>query len=153
MNKFYLTTSAILLAIPSVFATTADFDHVVVVKTANGPVRIPAREYDAKQHELHVADELHDEHGVLHSAKFAPQPQPIAPAAPGGVAPVVAPIAPALPPYGVMNKGTRFFIVSTADGAKIIDNAQIDPNGYTSNADAWGVITAVNLQATPAAAS
>lgn len=153
MRKHYLTTAAILLAVPAAYAT-ADNTPVVVVKTANGPVRIPASEFNDKQHELHTADEHHDEHGVPRNragnVPGGPQMNaaPIAVQANGTpVAPVasIAPNAAPKPVYGVLQNKGRFYVVDGSNGTPISGVTGIDPKGYGSNADAWGAITAVNL--------
>lgn len=151
MKKLYLTTAAILLAVPAAFATS-DVEAITVIKTENGPVRIPASSFDAKEHTLHVADETHDEHGVVRSNHGNnPAPQASAPVAgSAGLIPPVAPIldpvtaqiastAPAAPPkqYGVLQNKGRFYIVNSADGTPVTDVPAIEAKGYTSNKDAW----------------
>lgn len=157
MKKLFLTSAALLSVIPSVFAT-ADVSSVVVVKTENGPVRIPASEFNNEQHILHTADDTHDEHGVARNrAGNSPGgPQTNTPIA-AGVAPG-APVAgvsaaPIAPPkqFGVLQNKGRFYIVNSADGTPVTDVAGVDPKGYGSNADAWGAM--VNLQTTAPATS
>lgn len=156
MKKLFLISAAIITAIPSVFATS-DVEPVVVVRTENGPVRIPKSQFNEKQHELHVADEHHDEHGVARSNNPAPA---VAPAAavttalpiPGTVADAAgngAGTAPQPQQIGVLQNKGKFFIVNS-DGLPVV-NDMVDPKGYPSNAEAWAIV--VKLQATPPAAS
>lgn len=166
MRKLYLTTAAILLAVPAAFATS-DVEVVTVIKTENGPVRIPASQFNAAEHTLHVADEHHDEHGVARRlAGNNPGPQPVAITADigtvtaGTLAPVAIDadtsgvgVASSAPPkqYGVLQNKGKFYIVNSADGTPVSDNAAVDPKGYPNNPEAWGVL--MNLQTPPPATS
>lgn len=139
MNKHHL--------IPPAFATS-DVEPVAVIKTENGPVRIPLSQYNDKQHELHTADEHHDEHGVARNHHSV---APIAPVAGAALAAPVAPIAPvasgtATPArqYGVLQNKNKFFIVNQ-DGSPATDVPAFDPKGYGSNKEAWEAIAAAAL--------
>lgn len=71
MKNFYLATAAIIATVPAVFSAS-DVEPVKVIKGPNGyPVRISASQYNPVQHELHVADDNHDEHGVARNKQPA----------------------------------------------------------------------------------
>ncbi len=134
---------------------------VVVIKTANGPVRIDASDYDETKHELHVADEHHDADGVARSKFTAPAgPIKATPSEVAAIAKIMAPAtettqtnaAPArnFDAFGVLQNKKKFFIVDGANGGKVVDDVEgVNPQGYDSNTDAWTVLLA--LKAKPAA--
>lgn len=71
MKNLYLATAAIIATVPAVFSAS-DVEPVKVIKGPNGyPVRISASQYNPAQHELHVADDNHDEHGVARNKQPA----------------------------------------------------------------------------------
>jgi len=129
---------------------------VVVIKTANGPVRIDAPDYDETKHELHVADEHHDADGVARSKPVAltgtieATPSEVA-----AIARIMAPPTNAAPArnfdaFGVLQNKKKFFIVDGANGGKVVDDVEgVNPQGYDTNTDAWNVLLA--LKAKPAA--
>lgn len=172
MSKLMFATAAIFATLPIAFAT-ADVEPVVVVKGPNGyPVRINKSEYNHDQHELHVADEHHDENGVprnhptaLNNVGKAAAPQPSAPppgmtAAPSTDAMTIAPLGDGSQKLtvgrqlGVLSSKGKFIIVDSGNGGTAItDDPRIDPKGYADNKSAWDVINIIGAaeKAAPAA--
>lgn len=150
MKKLYLTTAAILLAVPAAFATS-DVEAVTVIKTENGPVRIPASQFNAAEHTLHVADEHHDEHGVSRNDQGNNSaPQASAPVDGAPVAPIATDATAPAKQYGVLQNRGRFYIVDPLNnGAPVTDVTAVDPKGYPSNAEAWAVLVSLQTPSAP----
>lgn len=154
MNRFL--SSTIISRAPVAF--NAMEVPTVAIKTDNGPVRINMTDYDPKTHELHKADDTHDDQGILRKPLAAPAPDApadgSAPAAPSE--PVVELTAEQIAlndrinsaKLGVIQQGSKFYIVdSNEPTAPIMDIPGINPKGYKSNKDAWDALFAVQATA------
>jgi hypothetical protein len=125
-----------------------DATDVKVIKSENGPLRINASDFKEGEHELHVADEQYDEHGVLRAAaepEFTPPRRNVKATTTTETGSNNGTEAGrTYDTFGVMQKKNKFFIVDGANGGKLVDDVEgIDPEGYASNQDAWNVLLTV----------
>lgn len=120
---------------------------VKVIKTENGPLRINASDFKEGEHELHVADEQYDEHGVLRAAaqpEFTPPRRDVKTITTTETNNDGSVTGRSYDTLGVMQKKNKFFIVDGANGGKPVEDVEgIDPEGYASNQDAWNVLLGI----------
>ena len=106
----------------------------ITIMTDNGPVVINEADYDADVHTLADGE-----------AAPAEPTTPAAPAEPTTPAAPAEPTTPAAPGYAVQSEGNKHF-VTTAEGKRVTGVKGIATKGYSTPADAWAAIMALNTQ-------
>lgn len=126
----------------------SDTAKTVVIKTANGPVRINESDYDEKVHTLHSKGEQEKNAEPVQTTQTAPQlaeglQMPAAPSAPDlGTAGGNAPDVPSPNQRLVAKDGKRFYVVG-ADGKRLTEAGLDADKGYGTEQDAWNAALAL----------
>ena len=124
----------------------------ITIMTDNGPVVINEADYDADVHTLADGEAAPAEPTTPAApaepttpAAPAEPTTPAAPAEPTTPAAPAEPTTPAAPGYAVQSEGNKHF-VTTAEGKRVTGVKGIATKGYSTPADAWAAIMALNTQ-------
>lgn len=120
--------------------------ETVLIKTANGPVRINKTDFKNGVHELHDATQpvvAASVNPALVAAKTAqaafttppPSPEPT---------PAAVPVQHVgLPKLGVVKVKSKFYAANTETAQVVTGIPGIDDDGYKTNAEAWAAVQAI----------